>query len=635
MASPWLSLLLWLATFSVVVVARVPANAALRTRNIPGTSDADTLDIVERALHLARLQSRDSKYSMNRTSLAKSWVGATLFTYGGQTSNTTSIGSHGASSQYGAGIEIICTTCYVNGSVTGDLTLTGDFNFTQAIDGVKDELKNVTVTALDQFEEYVEELAKDIGKDIITFNSSNLPAWPTLDVGLDLDNITGVTGASIHFEFDNLELYLELDIKLSAGATYTLNLYTSETEEGFSVPGYATIGAVFSVDLILIASAEIDIGTGIHIKLDDGLAFDLEMFNSNVSTVSIPGGAYEFLPVTVSGEGSIQALLRLKASLGVEVNTPDTSGYDFEFSAGIETDVFAYVVDFLMQVNGSTAAKNGDCELAAVAEYTFAVGAAAGATLAIDKSHSWGPSPNTTIPVWYTTLASICAATKTATTTTTAAAAAAATTTPLITARAELGQRDSVSLTTKTSTTTYQIVNCVSSGLINCPINLQNTTTYEAVVTSVLAVQSGSTVTLPPSGVSALATAIPFGSKSHRLDAVSGTPTSYVPPPPPTSTVATASSTSTGNRGGDGMDGRGENSGPNDKLIIGLSVGLGVPFLAAVSAGLWYLIRHHRKYAEVSQQENTTQSPDLREQDSSVSPDMEQKTPLVSETQSD
>lgn len=151
---------------------------------------------------------------------------------------------------------------------------------------MKNELKNVTDTALDQFEAYIEEVAQDIGQDIITFNSTNLPAWPTLDVELDLDNVAGLPGASIHFEFDNLELYLELDIKLSAGATYTLNLYTSETPEGISVPG-VTIGAVFSVDLILIADAEIDIGSGIHIKLDDGLAFDLEMFNSNVSTVTM------------------------------------------------------------------------------------------------------------------------------------------------------------------------------------------------------------------------------------------------------------------------------------------------------------------------------------------------------------
>ncbi|GAM33882.1 hypothetical protein TCE0_013r01102 [Talaromyces pinophilus] len=615
MSSIWTTLLLWLATLSVLVVAGVPANAVVRTRNSPGTSDTDTLDVVGRALQLARLRTRDSKYSMNRTSLARSWVGATLFKYGGESSNETTVNSHNISSEISADIEIICTTCYVTGSVTADLTLTGDFNFTEVVDGVETE-----------FEAYIEEVAQDIRQEITTFNATNLSAWPALDVELDLDNVTGLPGASIHFEFDDLELYLELDIKLSAGATYTLNLYTSETPGGISVPG-VTIGAVFSVDLILIADAEIDIGSGIHIKLDDGLAFDLEMFNSNVSTVTIPGGAYEFLNVTISGEGSIQALLSLKASLGVDVNLPDTPTYDL-FSAGIETDVFAYVADFLIQVNGSTAATdNGDCELAAVAEYTVAVGAAAGATLAI-HSYSWGPSPNTTIPVWYTTLASLCATTKTVTSTAAS----------VITARAELGQRDDSSLTTTTLTTTYQIVNCVSPGLINCPINLQNTTIYSAVVTSVLAVESGSTVTLPTNGVSALVTGIPFGSKSQRLDAISGTPTSYVPPPPPppppTSTAAMASATSTGNTAGNGSGSNGKTSGSNDKLIIGLSVGLGVPFLAAILAGLWYIIRHHRKYSEVAQRDNVTQSQDLREQ-SPVSPGMTQKAPLVAVEQSD
>lgn len=201
-------------------------------------------------------------------------------------SNETTAGSHTFSSESSTDIEIICTTCYVNGSVTGDLTLTGDYNFTAAVEGVKTELQNVTYTAVDQFEEYIEELGKDITNEIETFNATTLPAWPTLDVGFDLENNTGLPGASIHFEFDDLELYLELDIKLSAEATYTLNLYTSETPEGISVPG-VTIGAVFSIDLILIADAEIDIGSGIHIKLDDGLAFDLEMFNSNVSTVTM------------------------------------------------------------------------------------------------------------------------------------------------------------------------------------------------------------------------------------------------------------------------------------------------------------------------------------------------------------
>jgi hypothetical protein len=62
--------------------ALAPGNAALRTRNAPGTTDGDTINTIGRALHKATLQSRDTKHSMNRTSLAKSWNGATLFLFG-------------------------------------------------------------------------------------------------------------------------------------------------------------------------------------------------------------------------------------------------------------------------------------------------------------------------------------------------------------------------------------------------------------------------------------------------------------------------------------------------------------------------------------------------------------------------
>lgn len=128
-------------------------------------------------------------------------------------------------------------------------------------------------------------LESDI-KDIATFNIDDISAWPTLNVSLQLDDLSGLPDAQIHFEFDDLELYLDLDIVLSVGASYTLPLYTSETPYGISLDGFS-LGAVFTVDLILIAEADIDIGSGIHIKFDDGLSFDLDMFSSNVSTMNL------------------------------------------------------------------------------------------------------------------------------------------------------------------------------------------------------------------------------------------------------------------------------------------------------------------------------------------------------------
>ncbi|KAJ5654335.1 hypothetical protein N7490_001338 [Penicillium lividum] len=523
---------------------------------------------------MATLQSRNNVYSMNKTSLTKSWDGATLFIFG------ESYNTDGSSSlDETAAIEITCSTCYVNGSVNGDLSLTGGFNFTEIIDEIGDDILNVTDTAIDQLEDYVQTAAKDIAEDIATLKLEAIPSWPTLDLDLNLDNLTALPGAQIHFEFDNLELYLDLDIKLSAGATYTLNLFTSETAAGFSVPGL-DVGAVFSVDLILIADAEIDIGSGIHIKLEDGLGFDLEMFNSNVSSISIPGGIYEFLPVTITGEGSIQALLSLKASLGVNLQTKSLDA--FSFSAGVEADVFTYVADFLLQVNSSTAADDSDCELAAVAEYTMAVGAAAGATVAVDV-YSWGPSPNTTVPVWYTTLASVCATSKTS-----------SATSAMITTRAELDARDDVSTTTMTSTESYTIVNCLSSGLINCPVNLQNTTSYKRTITSDVTVQSGSSATFPANTYASVTSVIPFGTNVRSLLATSGSPTSYIP----------ASTSSTSGNSKSVIDGM--TNGTSNKLIIGLSVGLGVPFLAALALGLGLYFIKRKKYALVAPQAEAT-----------------------------
>lgn len=238
------------------------------------------------------------------------------------------------------------------------------------------------------------------------------------------------------------------------------------------------------------------------------------------------------------------------------------------FSAGVEVDVFAYVADFLLQVNGTTATDDGECEFAAVAEYTMAVGAAAGATVAVDI-YSWGPSPNTTIPVWYTTLASVCATSKTS--------SATSTTSAMITARAELNARDDVSTTAVSSTESYTIVNCLSSGLINCPASLQNTTSYERTVTSEVTVQSGSSATFPANTFASVTSAIPFGMNVRSLLATSGSPTSYTP--------ATSTSTTSAKGGGSSvLDGT--TDGTSNKLIIGLSVGLGVPFLAALILGL-------------------------------------------------
>ncbi|KAJ5673929.1 hypothetical protein N7462_009368 [Penicillium macrosclerotiorum] len=526
-------------------------NSALRTRNGPGMTDADTLSALGRAFHVAR--SQDEVYTMNRTSLAKSWDGATLFTLGG---NDAEYGD--SSTNYDPTISIICSTCYVNGSVTGSLTLTGSTNFTQAVDTAKDKVSGAVSNMTDQLEAHVKEIFTDITSLNIDELENDLTAWPTLDVDVSLNNAE-ISDAKVHLEFDDLEMYLDLDIQLATGAAYTLNIYTSESPVGISVPG-VDLGVLFSVDLILIAEAEIDIGSGIHIKLDDGLAFDLEMFKTDLSSITMPGGSYEILPVTLTGEGgSLQAVLSLKASVGADISVDE----DFlpKFSAGVVAEIFAYVADFVTEVNHKEDADSGDCEWEAAVEYTLAVGAAAGATVAVD-TYAWGPAPITTVPVWYTTLTSTCAKTKSASTTSTASSE--------ITARAYLNEREDsnkgVVTTTVTSDESYTIVNCITSGAIYCPVRYQNTTSYTTTVTSTVTVTSGATATMPASIFASVTSPIAFGDDVKRMSSTSGSPKSY-----------DASSAT----GGSSIL-NGTTDGTSNKVIIGLCVGLGVPFLAAI-----------------------------------------------------
>jgi hypothetical protein len=119
------------------------------------------------------------------------------------------------------------------------------------------------------------------------FDDLDFPAWPTLDLDLDLDEvIDGFPDVHAQFEFTDLELYLELDVILSAGATYTLNLFTSQSVAGIKIPGLEA-GALFKVDLVLMAEAEIDISSGFHVKLDQGLSLDFALFEKDVGGVTL------------------------------------------------------------------------------------------------------------------------------------------------------------------------------------------------------------------------------------------------------------------------------------------------------------------------------------------------------------
>ncbi|PSN75564.1 hypothetical protein BS50DRAFT_43158 [Corynespora cassiicola Philippines] len=573
-------------------------HSGVNVRNAPGQSNADTYDAVRRGLAAANIERRDTSFKTNET-INQAWDGAVLLKFGAarevQQANTT----------VEAGIEIVCTTCYIKGFATAELSIEGEFNISEIVDQtiteVKGEIQNVTEEIEKQLDGYLDTVTDNFsdGIDLSDFSNFELP---TFNYSFDVD-VPAIPECNLKFGFDELEMYVQLNTILSLGATYTLNLYSSNTPVGISVGKNLEFGVIFSVDLILSAEGEIDISSGFHLKLDDGVHINLPLFSNEIADINFNGGQFEFLPVTLESAGiQLRAILRIGAHIGLNIVTPTLPDVEIfnhplpQFGGGIEAGIFANMAEFLTNV--TLAPEDEDCKLQLVQEYSIALGAAAGATVAF-MSYTYGPVAEVSTPVWFTTIASACAIEATATPTPTGP--------PTITASAtQRNGRRQEDLETVTVSTeiTHTGVRCAESTLKNCPVSLQVTSqsTETSFLTTV--VPSGEEATFPQT-ISNITSTIEFGEGAHSVEKLSGKPSTYTPPPPPPTATASGQP---GDADGDGQndddeDDDDEVSGADKKLVIGLSVGLGVPVLVAILAGVFVIIKRRRNYASVPKAE--------------------------------
>lgn len=275
--------------------------------------------------------------------------------------------------------------------------------------------------------------------------------------------------------------------------------------------------------------------------------------------------------MTVESAGAVfTATLRLSVNAGFDLDTDFgklTDWTDLSLKAGVGVSLFANVAEFTTNVTYQP--DNVNCELGIEQIYQFAVGAAAGATIAIGTD-TWGPSPNTSTAIFYTTMAAACVMGRTPTLT--SASSHSATVSALPQKRQDMA---SMVTTTVTKAVTYTGVNCMSTGLVNCPASLQNTSQSTATTTFTTVVPSGmdeDDLWIPVRVSNVVPTAIPFGKNAMRLPRSTGRPVSYVPPPP----TPTHRKHETVND--DLID-------HADKdVIIGVTVGLGTPILLVVIA---------------------------------------------------
>lgn len=256
---------------------------------------------------------------------------------------------------------------------------------------------------------------------------------------------------------------------------------------------------------------------------------------------------------------SLRAGFALEADLipGPDVELGPFNTEDFKAAAGLETRVYANIAELKTNI---TFGDDDDCDLRVQQAFQLAVGAAAGAYVGIGN-RTWGPMPETEVPMFPTTFAGECV-TKTK---------IEPKTTGIVEPRAPEDDSD-LTTTTLTREATYTAVQCGETGAINCPANKETYREYAATETLMTSVASGSDATWPATITGAVNTK-DFGKGAVAITSSSGKPK---PDDPKTA---------------DDDDGffDQETGGVSNKVIIGVSVGLGVPFIIALIAGIMYV----------------------------------------------
>lgn len=124
------------------------------------------------------------------------------------------------------------------------------------------------------FEKVSSELEEAFPLDVLQF--------PTIDIDFNLPDIDPIPDLTLSFALDDLELYLDLEVTLTAEATYTLPLFRSQSSLGMALPD-AYAGAVVAIDLVLTSEAEVELQSGFHLKVDGSILLDIGMFAQNMS----------------------------------------------------------------------------------------------------------------------------------------------------------------------------------------------------------------------------------------------------------------------------------------------------------------------------------------------------------------
>lgn len=274
--------------------------------------------------------------------------------------------------------------------------------------------------------------------------------------------------------------------------------------------------------------------------------------------------------MTVETAGiSISAVIRIGIHCGIEVVQDDSPLKTLDLvkvRAGMELAVFVHLAEFVTNV--MYAPNDKECKLKVIQEYNLALGAVAGASVAMDLPkrwpQTWGPVIETSIAVFTTELAQVCVH-------------SAKTSVSQASIAGLKSKRQNLATTTISTIVTTSGVICSLPGVKNCPASQQNTqmTTITQYLTT--PVPPGVTPTFPATISNGIQRHRDFGPSVKSIKAMSGSPSGYTAPSP-----SPSATDSTHFHGAGAPLAHSCVKGAKKQVAIGVGIGLGIPLLAAI-----------------------------------------------------
>ncbi|KAI1816780.1 hypothetical protein GGS20DRAFT_593994 [Poronia punctata] len=349
----------------------------------------------------------------------------------------------------------------------------------------------------------------------------------------------------LRLDFSGVQAYASLGVEVSAGQTFSLTLFESETPIGIGISGL-DVGVVFFVDLVFSLTEAIDLTAGFQVTVPDGAYVEADLFGGDINDSFFDGLDSQALPVTVqSGSATFKADLRLRVQAGAEASLPI-----FGIGAGAVIGIFTNLVEFIAVIESTPT-----CPLETEISWDLNVGAFAHLDVVVDYT-TLGPVPTVSTTLYAGPTLSSCwieAGTTTAQSSPETGLPGTATSTSVVfpppsTSAYSLPPSSyrgvanypvppssivTASGPTYTSTYTHTMTRCGAPGVVNCPATYQTevvvtrtTTIYPATRTAASGTQyrpyGGQVQGLPVMPSSALL--IPLSSLSSPIVAT------FVPP---------------------------------------------------------------------------------------------------------